>query len=119
MRHNLLDDAGTATQRPYAVAGERGLVLCTWPTGGRPDVPTLYCDEVWTGVEYQVAAHCVREGLLEEGPPSRRPSGIDTTVADGTRSTRSNAATTTCGPCPVGACSKRRSASAGIRSTGR
>ncbi len=66
MRHNLLDDAGTDTQRPYAIRGERGLVLCTWPNGGRPEVPTLYCDEVWTGVEYQVAAHCVREGLLDE-----------------------------------------------------
>ena len=66
VRHNLLDDAGTGTQRPYAMRGERGLVLCTWPDGGRPQVPTLYCDEVWTGVEYQVAAHCVREGLLGE-----------------------------------------------------
>lgn len=66
VRHNLLDDAGTDTQRPYAIRGERGLVLCTWPNGGRPEVPTLYCDEVWTGVEYQVAAHCVREGLLDE-----------------------------------------------------
>lgn len=66
VRHNLLDDAGTETQRPYAMRGERGLVLCTWPDGGRPEVPTLYCDEVWTGVEYQVAAHCVREGLTEQ-----------------------------------------------------
>nr|WP_255622646.1 GH116 family glycosyl-hydrolase [Tessaracoccus sp. OS52] len=53
-------------QRPYAVAGESGLVMCTWPNGGRPEVPTLYCDEVWTGVEYQVAAHCLQEGLREE-----------------------------------------------------
>lgn len=53
-------------QRAYAVAGERGLVMCSWPRGGRPQVPTLYCDEVWTGVEYQVAAHCLQEGLVKE-----------------------------------------------------
>ncbi len=53
-------------QRPYAVEGEKGLVMCSWPNGGRPEVPTLYCDEVWTGVEYQVAAHCIMEGLHDE-----------------------------------------------------
>jgi non-lysosomal glucosylceramidase len=34
---------------------------------GRPVVPLRYCDEVWTGVEYQVAAHCFYEGLDDEG----------------------------------------------------
>lgn len=64
--HNLRE-AERHDQRPYALPGEVGLVMCTWPRGGRPAVPTLYCDEVWTGVEYQVAAHCLREGLVEEG----------------------------------------------------
>lgn len=64
--HNLRP-AEPHAQRPYATPGERGLVMCTWPDGGRPEIPTLYCDEVWTGVEYQVAAHCLREGLTEEG----------------------------------------------------
>jgi hypothetical protein len=27
----------------------------------------LYSDEVWTGIEYQVAAHLIYEGLVEEG----------------------------------------------------
>jgi hypothetical protein len=27
----------------------------------------LYSDEVWTGIEYQAAAHMIYEGLLEEG----------------------------------------------------
>jgi hypothetical protein len=27
----------------------------------------LYADEVWTGIEYQVASHMIYEGLLEEG----------------------------------------------------
>src|SRR5262249_29296724 len=26
-----------------------------------------YCDEVWTGIEYQVAAHCIMEGMVDEG----------------------------------------------------
>ncbi len=27
----------------------------------------LYSDEVWTGIEYQVAAHMIYEGLIEQG----------------------------------------------------
>ena len=56
------------TQRPgYALPEEGGLLLCSWPRGGRPSLPFVYADEVWTGVEYQVASHLVREGLVEEG----------------------------------------------------
>ncbi len=54
-------------QRVYALQDEAGLILCTWPKGGRPDVPFPYSDEVWTGIEYQVASHCITEGLLGEG----------------------------------------------------
>jgi non-lysosomal glucosylceramidase len=53
--------------REFADGDETGLVVCSWPHGGRPAVPLRYCDEVWTGVEYQVAAHCFYEGLDEEG----------------------------------------------------
>lgn len=52
--------------RTFAHGDETGLLICTWPRGGRPAVPTRYCDEVWTGVEYQVAAHCLMEGLTGE-----------------------------------------------------
>lgn len=55
------------TQRIYAVNDENGLVLCSWPEGGRPALPFVYSDEVWTGVEYQVAANLIYRGLLEEG----------------------------------------------------
>jgi len=54
-------------QRTYALAGEKGLLLCTWPRGGRPPLPFPYSDEVWTGIEYQVASHLMYEGLLREG----------------------------------------------------
>jgi uncharacterized protein (DUF608 family) len=56
-----------SVQRVYALNDEAGLLLCTWPRKGRPRYPFPYADEVWTGIEYQVAAHCIYEGLLEEG----------------------------------------------------
>lgn len=54
-------------QRVYALNDDAGLLLCTWPSGGRPAFPFFYSDEVWTGIEYQVASHMIYEGLIEEG----------------------------------------------------
>ena len=54
------------TPRVYACDDELGLLICSWPHGGRPEVPTLYSDEIWTGIEYEVAALCLYEGLTEE-----------------------------------------------------
>lgn len=54
-------------QRTYALNDEHGLLLCTWPHGGRPYLPFVYSDEVWTGIEYQVACTFIYEGYLEEG----------------------------------------------------
>jgi uncharacterized protein (DUF608 family) len=54
-------------QRIYALNEEPGLVICTWPRGHRPAAPFSYCDEVWSGVEYQVAAHLIYEGMVKEG----------------------------------------------------
>ncbi len=54
-------------QRSYALNDERGLLLCTWPKGGRPPLPFVYSDEVWTGIEYHVASHLMYEGLVDEG----------------------------------------------------
>ena len=56
------------TQRPgYAMGHEAGLLLCTWPRGGKPTLPFVYSDEVWTGIEYQVASHLIEEGMVAEG----------------------------------------------------
>ncbi|MBZ0292467.1 MAG: hypothetical protein K8L99_07840, partial [Anaerolineae bacterium] len=41
-------------QRTYVLNDESGLILCTWPHGGKPRFPFVYSDEVWTGFEYQV-----------------------------------------------------------------
>ncbi|KAA3611515.1 MAG: hypothetical protein DWQ01_05335 [Planctomycetota bacterium] len=54
-------------ERWFARPGEAGLFLCTWPKSrhlGRES--TRYRDEVWTGIEYQVAAHMIHEGMVLE-----------------------------------------------------
>jgi uncharacterized protein (DUF608 family) len=68
-RYNFLTDFRDFSncQRTYALGDEKGLLLCSWPKGGRPPLPFVYSDEVWTGIEYQVASHLMYEGLLEEG----------------------------------------------------
>jgi len=75
--------------RWYAMPGEAGLLMCTWPKGGatdaipgdrlrsakNPDVwtgPGGYFNECMNGFEYQVAAHMIYEGaadsdLVEKG----------------------------------------------------
>lgn len=53
-------------QRVYAFADEPGLILCSWPNGGRPHFPFVYSDEVWTGIEYQVATHFAFDGMEKE-----------------------------------------------------
>ncbi len=53
--------------REFASDDEPGVLICSWPHGGRPEVPTLYSDEIWTGIEYEVAALCLYEGMPEEG----------------------------------------------------
>lgn len=57
-RHNFRQDFSGHDQKPRAFVTEddQGLILCTWPNGGRPEKPTLYSDEVWTGIEYEVAS---------------------------------------------------------------
>lgn len=65
-RYNFREELTRHTnlQRPqYAIGKEGGLLLCSWPHGNRPSLPFIYSDEVWTGIEYQVAGHlaCFRE----------------------------------------------------------
>jgi uncharacterized protein (DUF608 family) len=66
LKHDLSDFANP--QRPsYACGAEGGLVLCTWPKGGELSLPFVYSNEVWTGIEYQVASHLMRMGRVQEG----------------------------------------------------
>ena len=68
-KHNFLEDFSdfNNVQRMYALNDNSGLLLCSWPSGGRPEIPFVYSDEVWTGIEYQVASHLIYEGFVEEG----------------------------------------------------
>ena len=69
-KHNLKKDLTTHPnpQRPsYACGAEGGLLLCTWPKGGDLSLPFVYSNEVWTGIEYQVASHLMLMGLVEAG----------------------------------------------------
>jgi non-lysosomal glucosylceramidase len=54
-------------QRIYAANDEPGLVICSWPDGNKPILPFVYADEVWTGIEYQVAASLIFAGMMDEG----------------------------------------------------
>lgn len=66
LKRDLSDHANP--QRPsYAVGKEGGLLLCTWPKGGELSLPFVYSNEVWTGIEYQVASHLMLMGCVEEG----------------------------------------------------
>jgi hypothetical protein len=49
------------------MGAEGGLLLCTWPKGGRLSLPFPYSEEVWTGFEYQAASHMIMTGLVAEG----------------------------------------------------
>ncbi|MCH7905768.1 MAG: hypothetical protein IH944_14525 [Armatimonadetes bacterium] len=61
--------------RWYAVAGDGGLIMCTFPKGGAERATgegqsawaAMYFNECMTGFEYQAAAHMVAEGLVTEG----------------------------------------------------
>jgi len=74
-RYNFSPDVGTWRNvnkpgRWYAMAGEAGLIMCTWPKGDAKRVQTgfdYYFNECMNGFEYQAASHMVWEGLVMEG----------------------------------------------------
>ena len=69
-RYNLKRSVADHPSQPratFACGEEAGLLVCSWPRGGRPTFPTNYVDEVWTGIEYQVASHLISCGKIEEG----------------------------------------------------
>lgn len=55
-------------ERYYAHAGEPGLFICTWPFSKHPGEDGVrYRDEVWTGIEYQVATEMISRGMIDQG----------------------------------------------------
>jgi hypothetical protein len=73
--------------RWFAMPGEGGIFLCTWPRGDAKRVKATfdsYFNEVETGFEWQVAGHMIREGLVLEGLAVAR------TIHDRYRASRRN-----------------------------
>lgn len=69
-KYNLKDsllEHSNPQRSGYALGDESGLLLCTWPHGEKPALPFVYSDEVWTGIEYQVASHLIFMGEVEKG----------------------------------------------------
>lgn len=71
-RYNFSPEIGSFRKvfprgRFYAMPGEAGLLMCTWPKGGlREDFTKhwqyAYFNECMTGFEWQAAAHMIQEG---------------------------------------------------------
>jgi uncharacterized protein (DUF608 family) len=74
-KFNFTPDVGPYRQahkpgRWYAMAGEGGLLECTWPFGDATRVPVdfdFYFNECMNGFEYEAAAHMIWEGMVMEG----------------------------------------------------
>jgi non-lysosomal glucosylceramidase len=71
-KYNWAPDVGPqnqahAPERWFAYPGEAGLFTCTWPKSEHMGArSTRYRNEIWTGIEYQVAGHMAWEGMLTE-----------------------------------------------------
>ena len=72
-KYNWAPDVATQNkihppERTYASFGEPGLLVCTWPKSEHMgEKGVRYRDEVWTGIEYQVATNMIYENMIEEG----------------------------------------------------
>jgi len=68
-RYNYKHDlrAHEAVQRTYALNDEAGVLVASYGPGKRPPIPFPYYAEIWTGMEYQFAAHLIYEGMVKEG----------------------------------------------------
>lgn len=61
--------------RWYAMPGEGGLIVCTWPKGGSEAASgkggdawaAIYFNECWTGFEHHIASHMIAEDMITEG----------------------------------------------------
>ncbi|MCD6346424.1 MAG: hypothetical protein J7L96_03290, partial [Bacteroidales bacterium] len=72
-RYNFVPDVGPFRRhftagRWYAMAGDGGLLMCTWPKGGKRDKwedqwQFMYFNECMSGFEWQAAANMIYEGI--------------------------------------------------------
>lgn len=74
-RYNFVPDVGPFRRhfkagRWYAMAGDGGLLMCTWPKGGKRDQwedqwQFMYFNECMSGFEWQAAAHMIYESQAD------------------------------------------------------
>lgn len=69
IKRNFCRDFEKIVQSPrqYASKHDRGVLNATYSPETRPQVPLLYSDEVWSGVEYALASLMIYEDMLDEG----------------------------------------------------
>lgn len=77
-KYNFTPDTGPYREhslirggRWYAMAGEGGVIMTTFPKGGIEQASGnggfgYYFNEVWTGQEHQLAAHMMWEGMIDQ-----------------------------------------------------
>jgi len=70
-KYNWAPDIGpqNAAHKPerwFARPGEAGLFTCTWPKTPHLKEGVRYKNEVWTGIEYQVAGNMAFDGMVTE-----------------------------------------------------
>ena len=114
-KYNFAPDVGPyRKERPagrwYAMPGEAGLLMCSWPHGDKSRVAQgfdFYFNECMNGFEHQVAGHMLWEGMLLEGLAIDARCTTVTTPRVAIRGTKWSAATTTPVRWPVTACSWR------------
>ena len=74
-RNNFTPDVGPYREaypagRWYALAGEAGTLMCSWPQGDAKRVTKAYdyyLNECMNGFEYQLAGHMIWEHMVEKG----------------------------------------------------
>jgi non-lysosomal glucosylceramidase len=74
-RYNFTPDVGPYRKaqpagRWYAMAGEAGTLMCSWPKGDAKRVTKgydYYLNECMNGFEYQLAGHMIWENMVEKG----------------------------------------------------
>ena len=67
IKYNFKDSLqGIQQFRVFASPTDSGLLNCTWPQGKKPSMPIRYSNEVWTGIEYELAALCIYTGKIPE-----------------------------------------------------
>jgi non-lysosomal glucosylceramidase len=91
-KYNFVPEVGAFRKaftkgRFYAVPGEAGLVMCTWPKGGlRDDFKNhwqyAYFNECMSGFEWQAAAHMVQEGAAIRTRDLEQTAGLLEKTAD-------------------------------------